>query len=103
MKNKKAVVQPKVYKTGDLIAFRFKASNLGGLDTAGEGSINEVFSNGMSVNVTTPFTDPRYLVMKDEVICRLKVVKNLLSGIPVTIDEDTPMCCDPSTETYHSM
>lgn len=32
-----------------------------------------------------------------------KVVKNLLSGAEVVIPKDTPLCCDPSSETYHSM
>ncbi len=32
-----------------------------------------------------------------------KVVRNLISGSEVTIDEDTPGCCDPSTERYWSM
>lgn len=25
------------------------------------------------------------------------------NGTPLVIDADTPMCCDPGTETYHSM
>jgi len=32
-----------------------------------------------------------------------KVVKNLLSGKECIIPNDTPLCCDPSSETYHSM
>ena len=32
-----------------------------------------------------------------------KVVRSLLSEQQVVIDKDTPMCCDPSTETYWSM
>jgi len=32
-----------------------------------------------------------------------KVVKNLLSGKECIIPSDTPLCCDPSSETYHSM
>jgi hypothetical protein len=28
---------------------------------------------------------------------------NLLSGLPFTQSVNTPACCDPSTETYHSM
>jgi hypothetical protein len=32
-----------------------------------------------------------------------KVVKNLLSGRECIIPSDTPLCCDPSSETYHSM
>lgn len=32
-----------------------------------------------------------------------KIVTNLLSGIEVEIDYDTPRCCDPSSELYWSM
>lgn len=31
------------------------------------------------------------------------VVTNLMSGKPIIIAKDTPMSCDPSTETYWSM
>lgn len=31
-----------------------------------------------------------------------KKVKNLLSGVEIEIDINTPACCDPSTETYWS-
>jgi len=33
----------------------------------------------------------------------MKTVTNLMSGQPVEIAEDTPLCCDPSSETYWSM
>lgn len=33
----------------------------------------------------------------------MKKVKNLMSGKEIEIPADTPMCCDPSTETYWSM
>ena len=32
-----------------------------------------------------------------------KVVTSLMSNQQVVIDKDTPLCCDPSTETYWSM
>ncbi len=32
-----------------------------------------------------------------------KQVNNLMSGKEITIDADTPRCCDPSTELYWSM
>lgn len=32
-----------------------------------------------------------------------KTVINLMTGLPVEIDVNTPHCCDPSTETYWSM
>lgn len=31
-----------------------------------------------------------------------KIVKNLMTGQDIEIAEDTPHCCDPSTETYWS-
>lgn len=34
---------------------------------------------------------------------KTKVVKNLMSGKEVEIAEDTPWCCNPSSETYWSM
>lgn len=32
-----------------------------------------------------------------------RVVQNLMTGEDVTIDYDTPLSCDPSSETYWSM
>jgi hypothetical protein len=32
-----------------------------------------------------------------------EVVSNLMSGKPVTQGVNTPLCCDPSSETYWSM
>jgi hypothetical protein len=32
-----------------------------------------------------------------------KTVKNLMTGQDIEIAEDTPYCCDPSTERYWSM
>jgi len=34
---------------------------------------------------------------------KMKKVKSLMSGKEIEIREDTPFCCDPSTETYWSM
>jgi len=31
------------------------------------------------------------------------VVKNLMTGVGVLIDENTPWCCNPASETYWSM
>ena len=38
-----------------------------------------------------------------EKIVHKKTVRNLMSGKDVVIDSDTPLCCDPSSETYWSM
>ena len=34
---------------------------------------------------------------------KMKKVTNLMSGIEIEIAEDTPRCCDPSTELYWAM
>jgi hypothetical protein len=34
---------------------------------------------------------------------KMKKVKSLMTGKEIEIREDTPYCCDPSTETYWSM
>lgn len=33
----------------------------------------------------------------------MKTVKNLMTGKSIQIAADTPLCCDPSSETYWSM
>lgn len=33
----------------------------------------------------------------------MKTVRNLMSGKEIQIPVDTPLCCDPSSETYWSM
>jgi hypothetical protein len=33
----------------------------------------------------------------------MKTVKNLMSGKEIQIPANTPLCCDPSSETYWSM
>ena len=34
---------------------------------------------------------------------KFKTVNNLMSGKAIQIAADTPLCCDPSSETYWSM
>lgn len=34
---------------------------------------------------------------------KMKKVRSLMSGKEIEIAEDTPWCCDPSSETYWSM
>lgn len=34
---------------------------------------------------------------------QMKVVRNLMTGLPVEIPTDTPRCCDPSSELYWTM
>ena len=38
-----------------------------------------------------------------EIVPTMKTVVNLMSGKEVQIPHDTPLCCDPSSETYWSM
>lgn len=33
----------------------------------------------------------------------MKTVTNLMTGLPIEIPADTPLSCDPSSETYWSM
>ena len=33
---------------------------------------------------------------------KMKKVRNLMSGVEIEIAEDTPLCCDPRSETYWS-
>lgn len=48
-----------------------------------------------------------YFLVYEEWAARFPVrvlkVKNLMSGKEIEIPEDTPLCCDPSSETYWSM
>jgi hypothetical protein len=34
---------------------------------------------------------------------KMKSVRNLMSGKMIEIEANTPLCCDPSSETYWSM
>lgn len=40
---------------------------------------------------------------KQEAPVPMKKVRNLMSGKEIQIPVDTPLCCDPSSETYWSM
>ncbi len=46
-------------------------------------------------------TDPMVRFLADDK--RTKIVTNLLSGKLARIPVNTPLCCDPSSETYWSM
>jgi hypothetical protein len=41
-------------------------------------------------------------VYRSKVVHKIRV-RNLLTGTEIEIDSNTPLCCDPSSETYHSM
>ena len=36
-------------------------------------------------------------------IVKMKTVKNLMTGEDIQIPSNTPLCCDPSSETYWSI
>ena len=40
---------------------------------------------------------------KENLVDGKKVVKSLMTGEGVLIDEDTPWCCNPASETFWSM
>ena len=40
---------------------------------------------------------------KENLVGRQKVVKSLMTGQGVLIEEDTPWCCNPASETFWSM
>lgn len=46
------------------------------------------------------YLDPRKIVVE---YTEFRTVKSLMSGKEVQIAADTPLCCDPSSETYWSM
>ena len=46
------------------------------------------------------YPSPMFLI---EYAPTYKTVKNLMTGKDIQIDADTPLCCDPSSETYWSM
>ena len=46
------------------------------------------------------YPEPQF---KMEFFPTYKTVKNLMSGNDIVIATETPLCCDPSSETYWSM
>jgi hypothetical protein len=57
------------------------------------------------INVTEPIIDITVFVNGVPTIIKSnqKVVRSLMSQQQIVIDKDTPLCCDPSKETYWSM
>lgn len=55
------------------------------------------------------YVNNRKVVTTYEETCNLllqpnqKIVKNLMTKKDVVVEKDTPLCCDPSSETYWSM
>jgi hypothetical protein len=69
-------------------------------DTAAGAKRSRTCSNRNAGKEAYAYTDAETYRAK---IVTKKVVKNLMSGKDVVIDSNTPLCCDPSSETYHSM
>lgn len=57
-----------------------------------------IASNAQQAEIISDNTPPREPLKPGH-----KWVKNLLGGKWVQIPENTPLCCDPSSETYHCM
>lgn len=63
-------------------------------DDAGmQREVNELLLSGLY-----PVSEFRF-----EYFPTMKTVKNLMTGKSIQIAADTPLCCDPSSETYWSM
>jgi len=43
------------------------------------------------------------IIARDKYTAPKITVKNLMTGKDITIDADTPNCCNPASETYWSM
>lgn len=50
--------------------------------------------------IACDYLDPRKVVIE---YTEFRTVKSLMSGKEVQVAADTPLCCDPSSETYWSM
>jgi len=46
------------------------------------------------------YMDPRKIIIESK---EFRNVKNLMTGKEMQIAADTPLCCDPSSETFWSM
>lgn len=55
------------------------------------------------MNDETKITDVTYEKPTEAPEPGFKWVRNLMSGTWIQIEENCPLCCDPSSETYWSM
>ena len=69
--------------------------------TAGGAKRSATCSNRNAGRKAYDFMEETLFMLKYPV--GMKVVKNLMTGKEIAIAEDTPYCCDPSTERYWSM
>lgn len=64
-------------------------------------SIDEHVANlKQTVEIASQYMDPRKIIVESK---EFRSVKNLMTGNEMQIAADTPLCCDPSSETYWSM
>lgn len=69
--------------------------------TAGGAKRSATCSNRKAGKLEYDFMESTLFYLKYPV--GTKVVKNLMTGKDIRIAEDTPYCCDPSSERYWSM
>lgn len=60
-------------------------------------------SNGLPVYNHAPYAIIEETFYRIKYPVQKKTVRNIMTGQLIDIDEDTPHCCDPSSETYWSM
>jgi hypothetical protein len=58
------------------------------------------FGTSLTISATT-YT--KLLEKLAEVPSKYEERTNLMSGFPIVVAKGTPLCCDPSSETYWSM
>jgi len=58
-----------------------------------------------TTNNVKPITSSTVMVngVATQILSTQKVVTNLMNQMQIVIDKNTPLCCDPSMETYWSM
>lgn len=59
--------------------------------------------SGLSFGPAFHKIDELWAWQKENLVGGQKVVKSLMTGEGVLIDEDTPWCCNPASETFWSM
>jgi hypothetical protein len=98
----------RVYNTerGALVGMRSMNRNLGFQRTArlDRGGLQlEACDQEQQTNVIAPYAVMEATLFDIRYPVKTRRVKNLMTGEYMDIPEDTPHCCDPSTERYWSM
>lgn len=85
-----------------LVTIRISSGSM--IDHCGKSRRSMDKMHDRNINRALHNNDRDWEVMKYEDYKRMtKTVTNLMSGKKVEIPLDTPLCCDPSSETYWSM